>query len=56
MQAVLDEAIEFYQRDKVLDEVNAASARLKENPEMWSEEMAERRVSEGTLMDGLGSE
>ena len=53
MQAVLDAAIEYYQRDKFLDEVNAAYARLKSDPVGWKSELDERLVLEGTLMDGL---
>lgn len=37
MQAVLDEAIEHYQRDKFLDDVNAAFANLRSDPkDVWS--------------------
>ncbi len=56
MQAILDEAIDQYQRDKFLDEVNAAYARLRANPEAWKEELAERQDWNGTLMDGLENE
>ena len=56
MQAVLDVAIEYYQRKKFLNEVNAAYARLKADPKAWSEELEERRTSDGTLMDGLEGE
>ena len=56
MQAVLDEAIESYQRDKFLDTVNAAYARLQADPKAWKEELAERRQWDGTLMDGLENE
>jgi predicted DNA-binding protein len=53
MQAVLDEAIEHYQRDKFLDEVNAAYARLRSDPKAWKEEEAERALWDKTLADGL---
>ena len=56
MQTVLDDAIEHYRRDKFLDEVNAAYARLRADPEAWKEELDERLVVEGTLMDGLENE
>ena len=56
MQTVLDDAIERYRRDKFLDEVNAAYARLRADPEAWKEELDERLVVEGTLMDGLENE
>ena len=53
MQAILDEAIDQYSRDKFLDEVNAAYARLRADPKAWKEELAERKEWDGTLMDGL---
>jgi predicted DNA-binding protein len=53
MQAVLDEAIEHYQRDKFLDEVNAAYATLRNDPKAWKEEQAERALWDKTLADGL---
>jgi hypothetical protein len=53
MQAVLDAAIEHYHRDKFLDEVNAAYARLKADPVAWAEELEERALLDGTLLDGL---
>ena len=56
MQAALDDAIEYYQRDKFLDEVTAAYARLKFDPVAWKSELDERLVLEGTLMDGLETE
>ncbi len=56
MQAVLDDAIEYYQRDKFLNEANAAYARLKADPKAWSEELEARRASAGTLMDGIEDE
>jgi hypothetical protein len=56
MQAVLDEAIEHYQRDKFLDEVNASFATFKSNPKAWKEELAERALWDKTLDDGLEKE
>ena len=56
MQTILDEAIDQYQRDKFLDEVNAAYARLRADPEAWKEELDERQDWNGTLMDGLENE
>ena len=44
MQAVLDEAIEHYQRDRFLGEVNAAFATLRKDPKGWKEEQAERAL------------
>ena len=56
MQAVLDDAIEHYQRDKFLDEVNASFAILKNDPKAWKEELAERALWDKTLDDGLEKE
>lgn len=53
MQTVLDEAIEQYRRDKFFHELDEAYARLQADPEAWAEELAERQLWEGTLMDGL---
>lgn len=56
MQTVLDDAIERYRRDKFLADVNAAYARLRADPRAWKEELDERLVVEGTLMDGIENE
>lgn len=56
MQAVLDQAIERYQRDKFLDDVNAAFAALKNDSKAWKQEQAERALWDKTLTDGLESE
>ena len=53
MQAVLDEAIDHYQRDKFLDEVNAAYSTLRSDPKRWKAELAERALWDKTLVDGL---
>ncbi len=56
MQTVLDEAIEHYQRDKFLDDVNAAYAVLRKDPKAWKAEQAERALWDKTLNDGLDDE
>lgn len=56
MQTVLDEAIERYQRDKFLDDVNSAYANLRNDPKAWKEEQAERALWDKTLADGLKDE
>jgi predicted DNA-binding protein len=53
IEDVLDEAIEHYQREKFMDEANAAYARLKTDPKAWNEELAERHAWDATLKDGL---
>ena len=56
MQAVLDDAIGHYQREKFLDEVNAAYARLRTDPKGWKEEVAERQTWDRALRDGIEKE
>ena len=56
MQAVLDAAIEHYQREKFLDEVNAAYATLRKHPKAWKEEQAERSLWDHAIADGLKGE
>jgi hypothetical protein len=56
MQAILDEAIEQYQRDKFLDQMNAAYASLKSNAKSWKDEEAERALWDRTLQDGIDTE
>jgi len=56
MQTLLDEAIELYQREKFLDDVNAAFARLRSDPKAWKQEQAERALWDKTLSDGIEKE
>ena len=56
MQALLDEAVEHYRREKLLNAANAAYAKLRADPESWREELAERQQWDATLADGLESE
>ena len=53
MQAVLDNAIERYRRERFLHAANADFAALKKNPKAWKEELRERGLWEQTLADGL---
>jgi predicted DNA-binding protein len=56
MQTILDRAIEHYQRDKFLDDVNAAYAALRKDPKAWREEQTERALWDKTLADGRKDE
>jgi hypothetical protein len=47
---------EYHQRERFLDEANAAYARLKSDPEAWMEELAERKQWDCTLADGIEKE
>jgi hypothetical protein len=53
MQAVLEQAIEQYQRQQLLAETNAAYALLRSDPEVWAEIEHERNEWDQTLADGL---
>lgn len=53
MQSVLDKALEKYRREKFFEELNAAYLVIRADPEAWQAELDERRLLEGTLMDGL---
>jgi len=53
MTDVLSKAVESYRRETLLRESNAAFFRLKEDKELWKEELSERREWESTLEDGL---
>ncbi len=52
MQAVLETAVEEYRRRRFLEDVNAAYAALRNDPEAWQEIQAERADWEA-IADGL---
>jgi hypothetical protein len=56
MQSLIDQALENLRRQKILEATNQAFARLKENDSEWQEELAERRLWENTLLDGVENE
>ena len=53
MQAVLDEAIEQYRRQRFLEATNRAFAALREDKVAWEGELEERKEWDATLSDGL---
>jgi predicted transcriptional regulator len=53
MQAVLEQALEQYRRQQLLDATNAAYATLRTQPEAWAGLTQEHLVWEQTLADGL---
>lgn len=55
-QEIIHEALDSYHRDQLLDDTNAAFARLKAQPEAWAEEITERSAWDGTVADGQVSE
>jgi predicted DNA-binding protein len=56
MSVVLDEAVEHYEADRFFLEMDAAYRALRADPAAWQQELAERSLWDGTLMDGLGDE
>lgn len=55
-QQIIHEALETYHRDRLLDEINTAFARLKADPAAWQEELGEREAWDDTLGDGIRGE
>ena len=53
MQAVLEQALEQYRRQQLLEATNAAYAALHAAPEAWADLEQERLAWEQTLADGL---
>jgi hypothetical protein len=53
MLALLDEAVEALRRQRFIEEVNAAYARLRADAPTWEAIERERRAWEATLADGL---
>lgn len=53
IQEILDKAIEQYRRQTFLEEANQAYTALRNNPEIWADEIAERAAWDVTLADGL---
>lgn len=50
---VLDEAIKHYEKQRFLQECDAAYIRLREDANAWQEEIEERALWDNTLSDGL---
>lgn len=51
IQAVLEQAIEQYRRQQFLEAANQAYITLRNNPEVWQEELEERSLWDITLVD-----
>lgn len=56
MQEVLAKAVEQYWRQWILEETNAAYARLRGDARGWAEIEEERALFDNTLPDGLEDE
>lgn len=55
-QEIIHEALDSYQRDRLLDETNAAFARLRAQPAKWAAELAERGAWDSAAGDHVGKE
>jgi hypothetical protein len=53
VQTVLSKAIDEYRRQVFFNQADQAYTRLKNDPELWQEELAERQAWDTTLMDGI---
>jgi hypothetical protein len=56
VQDVLSKAIDEYHRQVFLRQLSQDFAELRKNPELWEEELAERRAWDVTLLDGIEDE
>ena len=53
MQQIIDLAIKNYKKIEYFHELNLSYSRLKENSELWEEEIEERNIWDTTLLDDL---
>ena len=51
-----DKEAEMKRRERIIAQTNAAYAKLRADPEAWAEELAERKLWDNTLADGLEEE
>ncbi len=50
---ILRDALDKYQRDKYIDDLNAYYKALQDDPTLWAKELAEREIWESASNDGL---
>ncbi len=53
MSVVLEEAVDRYEADRFFRDMDAAYRALRDDPDAWQQELAERALWDATLMDGL---
>ena len=53
MMDVLDKSLDAYRRKLFFEQLNAGYAELRADPKAWAEHLAERKLWDSTLMDGL---
>ncbi|PDW04653.1 hypothetical protein [Candidatus Viridilinea mediisalina] len=56
MAEVVEQAIELYRRQRILEEANSSYAALHEDTAAWTELQAERAIWDTTVGDGLPKE
>jgi hypothetical protein len=56
MMDVLDKALDAYRRKLFFEQMNVGYAELRADPEAWAEHLAERKLWDATLMDGLDAD
>jgi len=54
-QEIIHEALDTYQRERLLDEINAGYSRLRTDASSWAEVSGERSLLEKSGSDGLGA-
>lgn len=54
-QEIIHEALDTYQRERLLDEINVGYGRLRADNASWAVMMRERRLLEEAGDDGLGA-
>lgn len=53
VEAILDQAVEVYRRQTLLEEANAGFALLRNDTDAWRDEQLEREAWERSLADGI---
>jgi hypothetical protein len=56
LQEVLAKAIDLYRRTGFCEQMNAAYAALRADPEAWQQELEDRAAWDVTLLDGIEPE
>src|SRR5256885_14664323 len=56
MMDVLDKALDAYRRRVFFERLNAGYAELRADSLAWAEHLAERKLWDATLMDGLDAD
>jgi hypothetical protein len=52
-EQILDRALDLLERRRILEAINSGYQAMKEHPDAWARESAERAAWDETLADGL---